>query len=219
MAVSYVTLALFKTARSVTATDRDELMQLAIDTASERIDTWTGRRRGGFVLDTAASARTFDPTFAVDTSHYQGRYVDYAGGAAPGGYFAGPGALQVDDIGDLAGLVVEQGYGTSWTDVTALVEPLPLRSPGDGRPVTALNNASGWAVGPYSRVRVTARWGWPVIPAGIAQACLILANKLYSRRNSPEGVLGSADWGVVRVGRVDPDVADLLAPFTIHAFA
>jgi hypothetical protein len=68
------------------------------------------------------------------------------------------------------------------------------------------------------RVRVTARWGWPSVPDGVAQAAALLAARLYRRKDSPEGVLGSSEWGAVRVARFDPDVEGLIAPYiTIFA--
>ena len=52
------------------------------------------------------------------------------------------------------------------------------------------------------------------MPAQVAQATLIQAARLYKRRESPEGVLGNAEWGSIRLSRVDPDVAALLSRFT-----
>jgi hypothetical protein len=44
--------------------------------------------------------------------------------------------------------------------------------------------------------------------------------RLYKRKDSPEGVLGTAEWGgPVRLSRVDPDVAALLTPFVIPGMA
>lgn len=45
----------------------------------------------------------------------------------------------------------------------------------------------------------------------VTEAILLLAGRLYNRRNSPEGVAGWGDMGVVRVVSVDPDVERLLA--------
>ena len=42
------------------------------------------------------------------------------------------------------------------------------------------------------------------------EAIVLLATRLYKRRNSPEGVAGWGDLGVVRVIANDPDVARLL---------
>jgi hypothetical protein len=44
---------------------------------------------------------------------------------------------------------------------------------------------------------------------------IMQAARLYKRRRSPEGVAGFAEFGVVRVSRVDPDVAELLKPYYV----
>ena len=41
---------------------------------------------------------------------------------------------------------------------------------------------------------------------GIKQACIILSMRQFKRYDSPTGVMGFGDLGVMRVGRVDPDV-------------
>jgi hypothetical protein len=47
------------------------------------------------------------------------------------------------------------------------------------------------------------------------QATLIQAARLYRRKDSPEGVTGSAEWGVVRLPRIDPDVSALIKDLTL----
>jgi hypothetical protein len=44
----------------------------------------------------------------------------------------------------------------------------------------------------------------------VQEAIVLLASRLYKRRNSPEGVAGWNDLGVVRIAASDPDVARLL---------
>ena len=86
-----------------------------------------------------------------------------------------------------------------------------------GMPVTEL--LSGWGGWPGLRVRVTARWGWPVVPRDVSMATLLLANRLYLRKDSPEGVAGSSEWGAVRLSRWDPDVEALISPYIMPGFA
>ena len=53
----------------------------------------------------------------------------------------------------------------------------------------------------------------PAWPADIAYGCNLLAARLFSRRNSPEGVAdftAGADGGAVYIQRNDPDIAQLL---------
>lgn len=51
------------------------------------------------------------------------------------------------------------------------------------------------------------------IPDDLFEAILLQAAKFYARRNSPEGVSGANDFGIVRVGRIDPDAEALMAPY------
>jgi len=44
------------------------------------------------------------------------------------------------------------------------------------------------------------------LPDAAHQACLLHAARLYRRRDSVDGTVGWGDMGVVRVGRVDPDI-------------
>ena len=48
-------------------------------------------------------------------------------------------------------------------------------------------------------------------------ATVMLTARLWGRRQSPSGVAGVNDFGVVRVGRVDPDIASLLTAFRDHS--
>ena len=56
----------------------------------------------------------------------------------------------------------------------------------------------------------------PAAAADFDLATLMLTARLYGRRQSPGGVAGVNDFGVVRVSRVDPDIASLLAAYRNH---
>lgn len=67
-------------------------------------------------------------------------------------------------------------------------------------------------------IRVTGTWGWPAVPAAVNQACLIQGHRIFNRPNSPAGMIGFADFGVVRMqGRLDPDVAAMVDPYQLTA--
>lgn len=51
----------------------------------------------------------------------------------------------------------------------------------------------------------------PVVPEAVRRACVLLTSRLFSRRNSPEGVAGFGDIGAVRISGVDVDVMELIA--------
>ena len=195
MANEYSTRDALKLRLNIEAGDstRDSLLDGALTAASRGIDTATGRR---FWLDTEATARTF--TLA-------GNLVRGDDGNR----------LLLNDMGAEPTLV-ETGATASWAAVTGY-DTAPDNALVRGRPITALAlPAGGWGSGP--RARVTARWGWPAIPGEIEEATLIQAARLYRRKDSPEGVTGSAEWGVVRLSRRDPDVWALIEHFVLPGF-
>lgn len=196
MANEYAPVAVLKDRMNITKADHDDALGRSLEAASRQIDAWTGRR---FYLDAAPSARTYRPA---------GRVIRDLDGER----------LLVDDVGSEIGLLVETGSAGSWSTVAGF-EYGPDNALIDGEPVTWLQVPFGyWYLGPAVRVRVTARWGWPSVPAAVAEAALLQAGRLYKRRESPEGVAGSAEWGSVRISRVDPDVAALIAPFVLPGF-
>jgi hypothetical protein len=193
--MSYVTLALIKSVLEITDTDRDAFLQICLDTASEQVEKICGGRT--FLLDSSASARVF-PTSGHTMSDSQG------------------GHLLTPDIGSMSGVVVETGDGVTWATLSASSYYLePFDSIAAGRPATSIL-APSWT---SSRVRVTARWGWPEVPSRVLQATLTQAIRLFKRPRSPEGILASAEWGGIRVPRADPDVEYLLSGLQLAGIA
>lgn len=176
--------------------DRDDLLTIALDAAHDDLEGDCGRR---FYLDASATARTYDPADRVVVD--RGRQF-----------------LLVDDIGDDADLVVETGV-TTWTAVTGTVEYRPENALVRGRAITSLMTPSGiWPTDPFTRVRVTARWGWPAVPPRVKAATLLSASRYYARRKSPQGVVGTADWGQITVRRTDPDYWGAISMFARPGF-
>lgn len=136
------------------------------------------------------------------------------------------GEIEVWDFWTTTGLIVKTSslddgvYDITWTlNTDFMVEPLNgLNESGQSVPYNEIE-AIGAKVFPVGRtlpsVQVTAAWGWASVPGPVFQATLLIANRIASRRKSPEGVLGGmADFGAVRVSnREDPDALRLLAPF------
>lgn len=200
MADSYGSVDTLKTQLNIEPTDttRDGLLTRALAAASRGIDRACGRGRR-FYLDPAPVAREFNP---------HGRIVCRDDGEL----------LLVDDIGSAAGLVVETGRAGSWTPVTGY-ETSPDNALLDGQAITGLLLTSGsWGTA-LGRVRITAQFGWPAVPDDITEAALLQAARLYRRKDSPEGITGSAEWGVVRLSRRDPDVWNLIEPYIAPGFA
>jgi len=182
-------------------TDRDDELLAAIEAASRQIDDDTGRR---FWLDSVVSARVFNPRYRIVRTE-EGEQ------------------LLVDDIGSTTGLVVEIGAvnaGVFTGSVITDYEPMPDNASSTGQPVTSLlRPLNYWRITPLTRIRVTARWGWPRVPTPIHDATLLLAHRRYRRRGSPEGVAGFGDMGVVRVSRYDPDYDRAISNYILPGIA
>ena len=65
-------------------------------------------------------------------------------------------------------------------------------------------------------VRVTGTYGWQAVPESIKFATIIQASRLFKRLESPLGVAGVSDIGIMRVGaNIDGDVAQLINPYRL----
>jgi len=194
VANEYAELSELKDMRDITDNADDDLLQKRLTRASRAIDDRTGRR---FYADGSVTARTY---------RTKGRTVYGADGEL----------LLVDDISTTTGLVVEIGDGSAWTVVTDY-DPEPENAIARGRAIESLRRVLGcWSCS--RKVRITADWGWPAVPDSIVEATLLLANRRFVRRKSPEGVSGWAQEGAVRVSRFDPDIEDLVQPFVLEGF-
>jgi hypothetical protein len=187
----YASLARLKFTLNIEDLTRDDLLTEKLDSASRSVEKYCDDRR--FYLDTTASVRTYSTAGRIVQSHRDGTE-----------------RLRVDSIGaDAAGILVEVGDGTTWTSLTGF-ETYPDNA-------LARLEAIEWLVAlncewsRNRRVRVTARWGWPAVPTAVAEATLLQASRLFRRKDSPEGVAGNSDWGLVRVPNLDPDVKAQLA--------
>lgn len=197
----YGTLADLKEDLGIVDSSRDAKLTRELNTASEMIDNACGRGVNAFAA--ATSSATTRIIHTTQGAYYTREYDDV--------YYPGS-IINVPPIGDATGLLVELGGPTTY----ATADPTTYVTGPDnaivlGLPITQLRNLqTTWQLYPY--VRVTARFGYPTqTPFSIQKAARLQAIRLMNRTNSPEGVIGSADWGGVRVARIDPDVAALLA--------
>jgi hypothetical protein len=194
----YAGLEELKDARRVTDTVDDAAFLTRLWRASRAIDVRCRGEGGHFYRDSSATARTY---------RTRGRVTRDRDGEL----------LLVDDIGSTTGLVVEVGDGTTWTAVTDYFTE-PENALARGHAITALRRDYGcWCTN--TRVRITAPWGWPTVPANVSEATWLLANRRFMRRDSPEGVAGWSDQGPIRVSRFDSDIEDLLGPYVLDGLA
>lgn len=172
--------------RLTSRTSATSAVTLALADASEAVESYCGRV---FTLDTVATARVYLP---------QSRDL-----------------VLTDDIGETASLAVATGLdGISWAAMSATDWwTYPVNALAKNRPITQIASFNGFPMWIRPTVQVTAKWGWPAVPASVTEATLLMASRLYERRSSPSGVAGFGDAGVVRIGAQDVDVARMLNNF------
>jgi hypothetical protein len=203
MAISdgYATLADVKAALRITDTVDDSLLEISIEAASREIDGFCER-----VFTQSTATRIYRPTdaFTVDLDDLQTVTT-----------------LKTDADGDGV-------FDTTWGTADYQLNPLNGISGGITTPYTMLKAVGSYLFPIYeprnvnsqeASVQIVGVWGWPSIPTAVKQACIILSMRQFKRYDSPTGVMGFGDLGVMRVGRVDPDVEKLLMPFRRMSFA
>lgn len=195
--MAYATLAELRDWVGIPAADTadDTKLTLALDAASAAIDAYTDRY---FTADATVVARDYSAT--------------------------GGRALDVDGISTAVGLIVatdenDDGvYERVWTAADYRLEP--PNADEAGRPFTRIvavgsHRFPTGAGRLYPGVRVTAKGGWPAVPAPVKQACLIQAAFLWGRKDSRFGVAGSPEFGnELRVeSSLDRTAQALLRPY------
>jgi hypothetical protein len=175
----------------------DSLLEMAIESASRLIDGYTSRYfyNGGTAVK----------NFAADD--------DYV--------------TQIEDLQSITELATTNEVGddyTVWGANDYQLEPLNGRVDGLVSPATRIRAVNQYVfpfLNDQALVRVTGVWGWSAVPIAVKQATIIQASRIFKRLDSPLGVAGFGDMGVVRVGsRLDPDVQHLVDPYrTMRNFA
>lgn len=186
-------LAMLKAALRITDAIDDSLLELAIESASREIENYAERK-----FTSTSGTRVFNPT--------------------------NPFLLVTDDIVSITTLKTSLdgvAWDTTWATTDFQLEPLNGIAGGLTTPYTQVRAIGNylfptWAVGStaanQASVQIVGVFGWSSIPAAIQQACVILAMRIYKRLDSPLGMIQN-DMGAMRVGRFDPDVEALIAPF------
>jgi hypothetical protein len=183
---TYASLQDVKDFLKITDTNDDAELMRRLVSGTRRVNGDCGRR---FWTGTALESRTYR------ASH--------------------PELLIVSDIASTEDMVVEVGRGSSWTTISLDdIDFLPENAETDLRAIEVLQRVVGvWPVYGSSRVRVTARPGWPGVPEDIVMANCIQAARLFRRKDAIEGVLGNSDFGPIRVAKYDADYDNLIHPY------
>lgn len=194
----YCSLAEVKAALRLTDNVDDTLLENAIESASRRIDGYTGR----FFYKTSQTAITMYP------------YNEYL--------LFFPADVATNSITIKIDTAANGTYATTLVQgVDYLLEPTDtvLQS----RPYLNARMVGGatfplFVTPSFPTVQVTAQWGWNAIPDDVNQACVLLAMRQFARLNAALGVVGFADMAIT-VRAVDPDVRDLLSPYKMFGIA
>lgn len=143
--------------------------------------------------------------------------------------------LPIDDLVSLTSCKVDMdGDGTYETTftlntdfqlATGIWEFNQLAS-GEAVPFTQariINGAAGgkfwpfiWPFAPLNRVQMAGTWGWPGVPFAVKQATLQVAAEYFKLKDAPFGLMGTSEFGVVRLPKQNPYIMKLLAPY-VHS--
>ena len=195
--MSYAVLSQLKGSLSIADTTdiNDDLLQLALDSATEQIDAFCGRT---FAAAGTATATRYYPAYKAD----QVEVDDMASAPTSLSY-----SSNRDGVYDVP--VASSSYAL-----------LPTNGTSDGMawPYTSIRLIDTTTF-PISRggeptVAVTAVFAFGRVPSAIVRACIVQASRLHARNYSPYGVAGIGDMGVMQIrAGLDVDVQELLLPY------
>ncbi len=190
----YVSLDLVKKALRITDNIDDDILELSIEAASREIDGYCER-----LFFSTTETRVYVPRdpFTVD----------------------------IDDATNITEVKTAsdgESFDTTFTTSDFQEEPLNGQAGGIQTPTTRLRAVGDFLFPTFqprnvskqeATVRVSGTFGFTPVPTAVQQAALLMTLRGYRRYDSPLGVAGFDEMGAVRVGRIDPDVQKLLAPF------
>lgn len=99
--------------------------------------------------------------------------------------------------------------GTGWPDLDQYKDWARIYDPTDDEAIAAALNA----VLEATVARCPVLLAIPC-PSDVLYACLLWTNRLLSRRNSPDGIVGVNELGIATISRNDKDIIQLLSPYT-----
>jgi hypothetical protein len=171
-----------------------------LDITSDDEDEWIDRCLRG--ARAAIENRSGWPTF-WKTTGLETRTVDVSRRVVPvrNAAYSYTKILLRDGICSSVGLLVGGYSGASLVDPHSITE---------GKPCDAIKLPVYATYGSLGELTITAQWGWPEVPDDIVWAHQMQAHRYYRRKGSPEGIAGSAEWGLTRIPALDPDVLGIL---------
>ena len=185
----YASLNQIKAAVGISDSVDDALLEMAVESASRQIDSYTER----YFYNAGTAVKIFAP---LDN------YV-----------------CETEDFITLSKVEISEDGETFDTELAATdwqAEPLNGRAGGLATSyyqIRAIENYLFPYMGGEATVRCTGVWGWSAVPIAITQATVILGSRIFKRLDSPLGII-SGELGSMRVGfRLDPDVQHLIEPY------
>lgn len=193
----YCTLNELKASLRIPVSDTldDALLELAVESASRDIDQTCERQ-----FFSTSATRIYTPR----DSYY----------------------CETDDIVSITTLktssAADGNFDVTWQTSDYQLQPLNGLAGGMALPQNII-----YAVGDYTfpidddeaTVQIAGTFGFSSVPTAIKQATVLLAARIFKRNDSPGGVMGFGDLGVIRVGRMDPDIDRLIQPYKKVRFA
>jgi len=187
------------------------------------------------LADVKASLRisdTIDDALIENSINAASRMIDqycnryfYSGQAGEVRYFKANDAYNcwIDDCQSITELRTAQSnpitYNQIWASTDFQTIPANTLANGAYQPITGLTAVYNYFFPTWQEsnlVQVTGLFGWPSVPEPVKFACIIQASRLFKRLESPLGVAGVSDIGIMRVGsNIDGDVAQLINPFRL----
>lgn len=193
----YCTLNELKASLRIPTSDTldDDLLELAVESASRDIDQACER-----IFYSTTATRIFTPRDGLN--------------------------CEIDDLVSVTTIKSSSGadgvFDTTWS--TSDYQLMPLNGVAGGMSVPydliyAVGDYSFPMSGQEATVQVNGTWGFSAVPTAIKQATVLLSARIFKRNDSPGGVMGFGDLGIIRVGRMDPDIDRLIQPYKKLRFA
>ena len=203
------TLAEVKSILRITDSVDDSLLETCIESASRQIESHCER-----VFTSGTATRVYAPSdsFIVETDDIISIDSLKTSSAANGTFDVTWSAsdYQLEPLNGLAG-----GLQSPYTRIRAVGTQLFVVAYGSSAARYAFPAAANEAT-----VQITGTFGYATpVPTDVKQACNLMAIRQFKRYDSPLGVAGFGDIGIVRVSRVDPDIDALLSPYRKVRFA
>ena len=185
----YCSLIQIKAAVGISDSVDDSLLEMAVESASRQIDSYTER----FFYNAGTATKIFAP---LDN------YV-----------------CATDDFITLSSVKTSEDgetFDTTWQTTDWQEEPLNGISGGIDTSYTQIRAVEDYLFpvrGGEATVQIAGTWGWSSIPIAVTQATVILASRIFKRLDAPLGII-SGELGSMRVGyKLDPDVQHLIEPY------